>query len=203
MRSERNSLEYSPNNIFRELEDSVLENMNENKAGKNMTQKTSSKELEALIVQAMKKINAGKENDICRYIPVSTGGYIHHFTMRKMKNEDPTTLAKWVKKYIVDVPSPKNVTPKKRAARGSRKRRDQFVFNKNDIERLLNMARLAGDKEMIRKLTPRKDLRTIKRELISSIRHGRVEQELWDSYAEVMTLLNQAQNAEAEAASSA
>jgi hypothetical protein len=49
---------------------------------------------------------------------------------------------------------------------------------------MLNMARLAGDKEMIRKLTPKKDLRTIKRELIASIRHGRVEQDLWTSNVE-------------------
>jgi len=168
-----------------------------------MTQRVTSKELEDLISKATKKIRAKKENDICRYIPIGSGGYIHHFTMRKMKHEDPNTLAKWIKKFIIDPEAPKNVTPKKRAARGSRKRRDQYVFNKQDIERLLNMARLSGDKEMIRKLTPRKDLRTIKRELISSIRHGRIEQELWDSYVEVMALHALSQSAEAQAATSA
>ena len=48
------------------------------------------------------------------------------------------------------------------------------------------MARQANDKEMIRKLTPKKDLRTIKRELISSIRHGRVEPDLWTLYVDTM-----------------
>lgn len=156
----------------------------------NMTQqekqKMDQKLLENLINSAIKKVGAKKENDICRYLPVSTGGYIHHFTMRKMKHEEPEALHALISKYIINSDKPMTVTPKQRAARGSRKRRDQFLFTKQDIERMLNMARLAGDKEMIRKLTPKKDLRTIKRELISSIRHSKVDQELWNSYVEAI-----------------
>ncbi|MFQ5729337.1 MAG: hypothetical protein ACE5GN_03145 [Waddliaceae bacterium] len=152
--------------------------------------KTDSKDLENVIDTAVKKIGGGKENDICRYLPVSTGGYIHHFTMRKMKYEDPQQLTQMIKKNIIDVDKPSTVPPKPRAARGSRKRRDQYLFTKEDIERMLNMARLAGDKEMIRKLTPRKDLRQIKRELIASIRHGNVDHECWNSYVEAVTTWN-------------
>jgi hypothetical protein len=145
------------------------------------------KNLDMLINQAMKKIGGKKENDICRYLPVSTGGYIHHFTMRKMKTEAPEQLHQLVTKYIVNTDKPHSVPPKQRAARGSRKRRDQFLFSKQDIERMLTMARSAGDKDMIRKLTPKKDLRTIKRELIASIRHGKIEHDLWNSYVETIT----------------
>lgn len=151
--------------------------------------KHEGKSLEQLISSAVKKVGAKKENDICRYLPVSTGGYIHHFTMRKMKTEAPEQLQALITKFIVNVEKPTTVPPKSRAARGSRKRRDQLLFSKHDIERMLNMARLAGDKEMIRKLTPKKDLRTIKRELISSIRHGKVDQELWQYYAEAVNSL--------------
>ena len=52
---------------------------------------------------------------------------------------------------------------------------------------MLNMARLAGDKEMIRKLTPRKDLKQIKRELIASVRHNHIDHELWNCYVETVT----------------
>jgi hypothetical protein len=149
--------------------------------------KSESKTLEALIHQAVRKIGGKKENDICRYLPVSTGGYIHHFTMRKMKTEEPEQLQSLISRYITNVEKPVTVPPKPRAARGSRKRRDQFLFSKQDIERMLNMARLAGDKDMIRKLTPKKDLRTIKRELIASIRHGKIDQELWHFYVEAIT----------------
>lgn len=152
--------------------------------------KSEAKNLENLIQHAIKKVGGVKENDLCRYIPVTTGGYIHHFTLRKLKTEAPEELSEMISKYIINADKPHTVTPKQRAARGSRKRRDQLTFTKLDIERMLNMARLAGDKEMIRKLTPKKDLRTIKKELLSSIRHGRVEPELWNSYVEAVTTYN-------------
>ncbi|MGA8164841.1 MAG: hypothetical protein WB791_07455 [Waddliaceae bacterium] len=153
---------------------------------------TSSKELEELIKAAIGKIRGRKENDICRYLPVETGGYIHHFTMRKMKYENPKQLLRLIKQFIIDVEKPKNVPPKPRAARGSRKRRDQFLFTKEDIERMLNMARIAGDNEMIRKLTPRKDLKQVKRELIASIRHNQVDHELWNSFVEAISMIHNA-----------
>lgn len=154
----------------------------------NEKEKAESKHLDNLIHQAAKKVNAKKENDICRYLPSPTGGYIHHFTMRKMKTERPEELKDLIHKHIINTDKPSSVAPKQRAARGSRKRRDQFLFSKHDIERMLNMARIAGDKEMVRKLTPKKDLRTIKRELIASIRHGQVERDLWESYVEATTV---------------
>lgn len=149
-------------------------------------------DLNSLIQAAVKKINGGKENDICRFLPSETGGYIHHFTMRKMKTENPEKLKQLLMTYIIRADRPASVPPKSRAARGSRKRRDQFAFTKLDLERMLNMARMAGDKEMIRKLTPKKDLRTLKRELITSIRHGMIDQDLWQSYVEIVTVQNSA-----------
>lgn len=157
----------------------------------NSQDKAVKEKLDQLIDKAVKKIGGSKENDICRYLPVSTGGYIHHFTMRKMKTEDPVALCEMIEKNILGSNKPKAVPPKPRAARGSRKMRGNFFFTKHDMDRLLNMARLAGDKELVRKLTPREDLRTIKRKLISSIRHGRIEPELWESYVEAQTNQNQ------------
>lgn len=154
------------------------------------TQEKNDAKLEALIHNAVKKIGGKKENDICRYLPVNTGGYIHHFTMRKMKTEAPEQLQTLISKFIINVDKPHTVPPKPRAARGSRKRRDQLLFTKQDIERLLSIARQANDKDLIRKLTPRKDLRTIKRELIASIRHGRVDQDQWQSYVEAVAALS-------------
>ena len=154
-------------------------------------ERVDSKQLESMIQLAVKKIQGRKENDICRYLPVETGGYIHHFTMRKMKTEAPQALQELISKYIINTDKPSTVLPKTRAARGSRKRRDQLMLSKYDIERMLNMARNAGDKDMIRKLTPKKDLRTLKKELIAAIRHGlhgQFEQDLWNSYVEAVSV---------------
>lgn len=154
--------------------------------------KAEAKQLDTLIKTAVKKIGANKENDICRYIPSPSGGYIHHFTMRKMKGENPTQLLKWVNKYIINMDAPQKVAPKKRAARGSRKRRDQVLFSRQEIERVLNMARMAGDVEVIRKLIPKKDPKSLKKELLSSIRRNEVDQELWNSYVEMVNSHNEA-----------
>lgn len=147
-----------------------------------------SKQLEQHIEAAVKKVGAEKENDICHYLPSQAGGYMHHFTMRKMKTENPSQLAALITKYIIDCPNPQAVAPKQRAPRGTRKRRDFFTFSKNDLDRMLQMAHLANDQEMVRKLTPKKDLNTIKKELISSIRHNRVEAQLWNLYADSVSL---------------
>lgn len=146
----------------------------------------SSKELEDLINKAIKKIGGKKENDLCRYLPMTTGGYMHHFTLRKMKTQLPEKLSEMIKTFITEADRPVTVPPKQRAARGSRKRKDQIVLTKTDIDHILSVARTVGDKDLVRKLTPKKDLRTLKRELISSIRHGKIEQEMWNSYVEAM-----------------
>ncbi len=145
------------------------------------------KKLESLIANAIRKVGGTKENDLCKYLPVSTGGYMHHFTMRKMKTEQPEQLSSMIEKFIIKVSTPDVVPPKPRAARGSRKKRDQITLTKNDLERMLSIARLAGDKEMISKLTPKKSLTQVKRELISSIRQNKSDQSLWNSFVELVT----------------
>lgn len=150
-------------------------------------QAVTSKELEALIEKAKTVIGSQSENDICRYLPMKTGGYMHHFTMRKMKRELPSELGKLIETHILDSEDPTAIPGKRRAPRGSRKRRDHVSFNRAELEHMLRIARLAGDKELIRKLTPKRDLKNIKRSLINSIRQERVESDLWHSYCEVVT----------------
>ena len=154
------------------------------------------REIEEVIAKAIKKVNGRKENDLCKYLPMTTGGYMHHFTLRKMKNRQPAELGSLIEKFIINTDKPSAVAPKQRAARGSRKRRDQVTFTRNQLERMLNIARLAGDKEMVSILAPKKSLATCKRELISSIRHSRVEPELWNAYVESLNTLQQMPNSQ-------
>lgn len=153
------------------------------------------REIEDVIAKAIKKVNGRKENDLCKYLPMTSGGYMHHFTMRKMKNRNPSELSTLIEKFIINTEKPSIVAPKQRAARGSRKKRDQVTFTRNQLERMLNIARLAGDKEMVSILAPKKSLATCKRELISSIRHSRVEPELWNAYVESLNAFQQLNHA--------
>ena len=142
--------------------------------------------VEEVITKAVRKVGARKENELCKYLPMKTGGYMHHFTLRKMKVKQPLDLAAMIERYILNVDKLVVVPPKQRAARGSRKRRDHMNFTRTQLERMLNIARLAGDKEIISILSPRKSLATCKRELIQSIRHNKVDQELWNGYVEAI-----------------
>ena len=163
--------------------------MNPNREEVVSTKTKTYREVEDVITKAIKKVNGRKENDLCKYIPVTTGGYMHHFTLKKMKNRQPAELGSLIEKFIINSEKPSIVSPKQRAARGSRKKRDQYTFSRMQLERMLNIARLAGDKEMISILAPKKSLATCKRELIASIRHGKIEQELWNAYVEASNAL--------------
>jgi hypothetical protein len=148
------------------------------------------KEIEEVLSRAIKKVGVRKENDLCKYIPMNSGGYMHHFTLKKMKKKNPQELSSMIKQFIINVDRPLAVAPKPRAARGSRKRRDQISFTKWQLERLLNIARLAGDKEIISILSPKKSLASYKRELIQAIRQNKVDQELWNGYVESVNAQN-------------
>lgn len=151
-----------------------------------MDTKTKATNIEEIIAKAVKKIGGRKENELCKYLPMKTGGYMHHFTMRKMKLKQPQELSSIIERFVINSDKPTIVAPKQRAPRGSRKRRDHLNFTRMQLERMLNIARLAGDKEIITILSPRKSLASCKRELIQAIRHNKIEQELWNSYTEAV-----------------
>ena len=144
-------------------------------------------ELEDTIQKAIKKVKGTKENDLCKYLPGDKGGYIHHFTMRKMKTEAPQELKKMINEKINDPNMPKRLAPRPRAARGSRKRRDQVVLTRPMLERILNVARLVGDKEMISMLSPKRPMAALKKDLIASIRQNKADSELWAAWHEAVT----------------
>lgn len=159
----------------------------ESNIGENMdTRAKNFKEIEDVINKAIKKVNGRKENDLCKYIPMTSGGYMHHFTLKKMKNRHPSELGTLIEKFIINSDKPSPVAPKQRAARGSRKKRDQYTLSRMQLEKVIHFARTTGNKEIMTLLSPKKSLATCKRELISSIKQGRIEAEAWNSYVEAI-----------------
>ncbi len=141
-------------------------------------------ELDDIIAKALKKIGGKDENDLCRFLPGNSGGYIHHFTLRKMRNNQPSILTDMIQKYIVQNETPGRLNPKQRAPRGSRKKKDILSFSRGDVERLVQIARQVGDSDMLSKLSPKRSLTRLKKELIKSIKLGVVEQDLWKAYTD-------------------
>lgn len=145
---------------------------------------TNDDPLLTMMDEAMARIGGSRENDVCKYLPGDGGGYMHHFTLKKLATQNPSELKSMLRKYILDADSPRRIAPKARAARGSRKRHDTFTFNRGEVDRLLTLAKAAGDEDMIGRLSPKKSLAHIKRDLVSSVRRGEVNQHLWESYVE-------------------
>lgn len=150
----------------------------------------SRQELEKLIDKALAKVKGRNENELCKYLPGPTGGYMHHFTMRKLKNSSPAELFAMLQKFVLSVDSPRAFEPKPRAPRGSRKKRDIINFTRTDIEKVLELAERVGDKDLMARFSPKRSLPALKRELIRSIRENRIEQNLWNAYFEAISLLN-------------
>ena len=150
----------------------------------------SFKEIETIIDKAMKKMGCRKEADLCRYLPMNAGGYMHHFTLRKMKKKQPQELSEIIEKFVLGSDKPSMVAPKQRAPRGSRKRRDPMNFTRTQLERMLSIAKMVGDKEIVSILSPKKSLAGSKRDLIQAIRNHRTDQELWNTYVESVHTYN-------------
>lgn len=154
-------------------------------------------ELDRALALAIQKIRGKKASELCRYLPSEKGlGHMHHFSIEKLRKENPYRLLQMVQKYIVQTEEPTKIAPKQRAARGSRKRHNQFIFSEQEVERIRQYAKIAGDEDMARRLRPQTDPATMKRELISSIRQNRVEPDLWNAYVDWVTaaIQHQARN---------
>ncbi|NGX60933.1 MAG: hypothetical protein K940chlam9_00408 [Chlamydiae bacterium] len=141
--------------------------------------------LKETVEQAMKKIDAGKENDICRYLPSPEGGYLHHFTYGKMKKTNPQECISLIEECILKNSSPRQLDPKPRASRKS-KQSDMNLPNEM-FGQILILAQEAQDETLLTKLLGSKPLAEIKRELIRSIRAGQINAPLWESYKHIVS----------------
>src|SRR6185503_17907452 len=97
-------------------------------------------QLAQLIENALRKIEGRKENELCKFLPGESGGYMHHFTLKKLKNSDPQQLFELLQKFVINTTKPKILAPKPRAPRGSRKKREVISFTRTDIEKVLDLA---------------------------------------------------------------
>jgi hypothetical protein len=141
----------------------------------------SHRETEELIKKALKKIGGNKEKDICKYLPAETEGYMHHFTLRKIKKTNPNGLRSLIEEFILEPPAPRTIDPKPRARRNK-----SLSLNQSDLKLILKLAQKTGDKHLLSKLGAKLSLPRIKRELIKSVKDERVEEELWYSYIQAL-----------------
>ncbi len=141
-------------------------------------------ELEGVIAKAQKKVDAKSEMALCHYLPARAGGYVHHFTLKKLKKKEPHELMQMLEKYIINTDKPLQIPGKERARRSSRKLHDKISFSQAQLNQLITLARQGGDKALVALLAPRRPLAVCKRDLIASVRQNRLDQELWNAYVD-------------------
>jgi hypothetical protein len=146
-----------------------------------MEEEKKNRDTEELIQKALKKIGGQREKDICKYLPAETEGYMHHFTLRKIKKTNPEELRSLIQEFILEPPAPRIIDPKPRARRNK-----SLSLNQSDLKLILKLAQKTGDKHLLSKLGAKLSLPRIKRELIKSVRESRVEEELWYSYIQAV-----------------
>lgn len=138
-------------------------------------------ETDDLILKALKKVGGIKEKDLCRYLPSKKGGYMHHFTLKKIKTRNPKEIHSLIQEFILSPQSPCLIDPKPRV-----RRKKALSLNQLDLKLILKLAQKTGDKYLLAKLGAKLPISSIKKELVKSIKEHRVEADLWNSYKHVM-----------------
>jgi hypothetical protein len=152
---------------------------------KTPVQASSKEELEKTLKMALQKIAAKQEKELCHYLPAVKGqGYLHHFSLKKLRNQDPAALASMLQEFIIKPAQPKVLAPKQRAPKGSRKKKDTLTFNRSELSSLVELARKAGYQDIVAQLSSHRSLASIKRDLVRAIKDNKVDQELWRAYCD-------------------
>lgn len=148
-------------------------------------------EVSKIIQKAIEKISAKNENQLCKYIPDIEGkGYLHHFTLKKMKRRHPKELSQLIEQFILHPSSPEKLPPKARARRGTRKSKEFPSLSGIHLKEMIALARNAGAHNLVAALNPQKSLPSAKRELIRSIKKSEIDETLWMNYVDLVTSIN-------------
>lgn len=143
-----------------------------------ITEEPKASETNTLITEALKKIQGKSEKDLCKFLPAETEGYMHHFTLKKLKNKNPEAFRSLIQEFIMAPSTPQPIDPKPRLRKNK-----ALSINSLDLRLILKLAHTTGDKYLLSKIGSKLSYTTLKRELINSIKENRVDGELWQSFA--------------------
>ena len=157
-----------------------------------------SSKLNEVISQALKKLNTSEEKDLCRYLPGEKGGYIHHFSYKKMKHCLPEKLIALLQQYVTNPSNPQPLEPRKR----ERKKRGALSglnLSEMQLKRLVLLAESSGDEDLAELLKPKLSLSDCQKALIDMVRNQTVDVSLWKDYVQAINYQQQAESVSVEA----
>lgn len=134
-----------------------------------------------ILSSALMRIDSKKESDLCRYLP-GVEGHLHHFTYKKLKEQDPEKWIALIEEFVVNAIELKKLPPNNRAPRGSNKANPHFKLPSDMMAKVIQIAREANDFELLKKLIGSRPLAQIKKDLIRSIHDNKADENLWEAY---------------------
>lgn len=120
----------------------------------NISEKPS---LEYLIQKAILKVNGKNEAGLCRFIPFKSGGYIHYFTLRKMKQQNPEKLYDLIQTHIIQPINPQEVAVKSLELSPTYREKRLFTITETEMDRIIALAKQALDFEFLKIMQLKQD----------------------------------------------
>jgi hypothetical protein len=105
--------------------------------------------LEYLIQKAILKVNGKNEASLCRFIPFKSGGYMHRFLFKKMKQKNPEELHNLIQAHIIQVDNPQEISVKPSDQFTTYKKESLFIITKTEMDCIIALARQAGDDKLL------------------------------------------------------
>ncbi len=136
--------------------------------------------LEKSIKKALARTNSKNELDLRKYIPSQAddkSGYLHHFSLNKMKKTNPEQLNKLIEEFILTPPSPKPI------AGGKRNQKSRFPRSESSmLIKLINIALKSGDQDAVRYLIEKCSIKEIRHAFIRTLMERKIDEQLWEAY---------------------
>lgn len=143
--------------------------------------------VEALISNAKLKLRAGKDSELCPYLPGSDGMALHHFTFEKLRKTNPEQLATLIKQHILDAKSPEKCPGRpreKRAVASAHRSKSGIEFSQSELATLIELLKSSGKSDLLEKVAKHRDnFSEARRDLMESIKQRKLQPELWEAYA--------------------
>ena len=140
-------------------------------------------EIDSTIAQATKKAKVSSMNELCKYIPDEDGYRMHHFSLKKLKQADPSKLATLLNKNILEPQSLKEIQGRPRTPG---KKKAKLDLGAAEIQALLKLARQSNNTALVEKLQSSLPFSALKKQMLQSIKDEKIDIELWNSYVEFL-----------------
>ncbi len=143
-------------------------------------------QLQDVITQAMNRIQANKETDLCHYLPHKNGGHLHHLGFGKLKNSRPADLLKMIQQYILEKETPEKVEVQSTKTQRKSKQLYEVKLGRTYLNQIVEVLRTTGNEHLIPKIDHRESLPKVQKLLIGVIKSKKIDHDLWDSYVRLV-----------------